>query len=151
MILGLVLRLELNATLYCWMILTLYGFLMLLNIRSIMILCYNIQATYKILGKSKSKRKRLRILSSLNVCDIITESSQSTSSLAIYALTSSFSIWSGVTSSSSNVNKPQKNISDSASTRPKRIQTLTAIGKELEKERKTKQARVESRKQKEKD
>ena len=55
---------------------------------------------------------------------------------------------SGVTSSPPYVNKQQKDISDLTSVRPKRMRTLTTLGKELEIERKTKQAKVNSRKQK---
>lgn len=55
---------------------------------------------------------------------------------------------SGVTSSLPYVSKQKKDISDLTSVRPKRMRTLTTLGKELEIERKTKQAKVNSRKQK---
>lgn len=52
--------------------------------------------------------------------------------------TSSVEKQSGVTSSPPNVSKQQKSMSDLTFLRPKRMQTLTTLGKELEIERKTK-------------
>ncbi len=57
---------------------------------------------------------------------------------------------SSVTSFPSHVSKQLKE-SELTSVRPKRMRTLTTLGKELETKRKTKQAKVNSRKQKRKE
>lgn len=57
---------------------------------------------------------------------------------------------SGVTSSPPHVNKQIKE-SELTSVRPKRMRTLTTLDKELKTERKSKEAKVNSRKQKRKE
>ena len=95
--------------------------------------------------KEKQAEMSTRLTKSSKPVETSADSLQSSPFLAIS--TGSIEKPSGVTSSPSHVSKQLKE-SELTSVRPKRMRTLTTLGKELETERKTKQAKVNSRKQK---
>lgn len=95
--------------------------------------------------REKQAEMSTRLTKSSKPVKTLADSLQSSSFLVIS--TGSIEKPSGVTSSPSHVSKQLKD-SELTSVRPKRMWTLTTLGKELETERKTKQAKVNSRKQK---